>query len=1051
MALQLAFRPGDGEDVNSFDQLADDLGQRSDGLLRNLEKRKEEEQEKGQEATCLEEALSKLCRSDHGAAAETFLSGDENWMQGRVPNKNLYANPAVASITGLISAPRETSEADTAKSLHGVCSGIGEDMNCKVSLGMSSLDGNADVGTPRVSPLEEGDPQGSELATSSLARSQSLQTNALAPASFQPVVKELLWSTFSESYTPSDGSNVLNDFLAELDAGSSELHDRQSGACNTSSLSKWKIESGSFTDQNITNSCHFGTDASSTSQLHEEHGMHCHLKTRQSQLESDSPVFSSFHGTSEQPSGDSNVGQVENEIGLTFEGGHNVRMHFQGDHNVVYEGKQSLMSLQCSSLVDAQLGASYTDQYSVKADQNVYSSHQQISTSQSWESMYPGWYFDYSKNEWKQIEGWDISTYSMTNEHPVSGSTAVTDDYSTSNTATATLSQLNIIQGAGTMPSHLEFKERQNHIAGNNNTADVSGTLAQEQVIFTGSAWPTKEASVSTSLGSLLKGEETNLTDESEQRNIDGALQSQMQVSWEEQYPGWYFEYGVQQWCPVIAGTSVVNNGGNIEPSLSQENLLMKPEHQLNENWSVVQPVGGDGSHDRDANNLVVSNQNLSFHAWGPSVVTTHWSDPVNEKTGTVKEAFLAEGNGLSFGTQSYSSGAIQHFKEMETPFDNSYGLHSYNQSHSFYGAAKETKFTSDERPAHALVAFGFGGKLVTMKAATNSIPCLVVLHDLNQLIEASADNNRNDYFSSLNRGGLAGPLLGSGVAIKEVLKWVDDRIANCEMEDPHRTESLRILWGVLRIACMHYGKVRPTHGSSNAKSLSEEGPELDLGRLLSSSCGGFQNCNFSATSAGLQVTPPETQFQSIALEMRKRLIEGKRKEALHLAQQGQLWGPALVLASYLGEKAYAETVLQMSKQQFVPGCPLRTLFLLLGGQTGELFTALSLPSPGGTTATMKDSAGGMLSDWMGNLSIIAANPTNGDEQVITHLGDCLWKDHGEVFGAHTCYLVADATFESFSENARLCLVGADHFKWQRTFATPMSIQVLYGAKFFHV
>jgi hypothetical protein len=38
-----------------------------------------------------------------------------------------------------------------------------------------------------------------------------------------------------------------------------------------------------------------------------------------------------------------------------------------------------------------------------------------------------------------------------------------------------------------------------------------------------------------------------------------------------------------------------------------------------------------------------------------------------------------------------------------------------------------------------------------------------------------------------------------------------------------------------------------------------------------------------------------------------------------------------------------------------------------------------------------------MLGDWLGNLSVIAANPTKGDEQVITHLGDSLWKDLGEV------------------------------------------------------
>lgn len=67
---------------------------------------------------------------------------------------------------------------------------------------------------------------------------------------------------------------------------------------------------------------------------------------------------------------------------------------------------------------------------------------------------------------------------------------------------------------------------------------------------------------------------------------------------------------------------------------------------------------------------------------------------------------------------------------------------------------------------------------------------------------------------------------------------------------------------------------------------------------------------------------------------------------------------------------------------------------------------------------------------------------TAGLAQSTRFLISFLWGTF-QVAGAHACYLVADASFEPFSENARLCLVGADHFKWQRTFATPSSIQVL--------
>lgn len=46
-----------------------------------------------------------------------------------------------------------------------------------------------------------------------------------------------------------------------------------------------------------------------------------------------------------------------------------------------------------------------------------------------------------------------------------------------------------------------------------------------------------------------------------------------------------------------------------------------------------------------------------------------------------------------------------------------------------------------------------------------------------------------------------------------------------------------------------------------------------------------------------------------------------------------------------------------------------------------------------------------------------------------------------QVAAAHVCYLIADANLESYSGNARLCLIGADHCKNPRTFVTAEAIQ----------
>ncbi|KAG5059738.1 hypothetical protein JHK85_000783 [Glycine max] len=64
----------------------------------------------------------------------------------------------------------------------------------------------------------------------------------------------------------------------------------------------------------------------------------------------------------------------------------------------------------------------------------------------------------------------------------------------------------------------------------------------------------------------------------------------------------------------------------------------------------------------------------------------------------------------------------------------------------------------------------------------------------------------------------------------------------------------------------------------------------------------------------------------------------------------------------------------------------------------------------------------GMLDDWEENLAVITANRTKGDELVIIHLVD-------------------EANFESYSDSARLYLIGANHWKCPRTYASPEAIQ----------
>ncbi|KAG6470320.1 hypothetical protein ZIOFF_071385 [Zingiber officinale] len=210
--------------------------------------------------------------------------------------------------------------------------------------------------------------------------------------------------------------------------------------------------------------------------------------------------------------------------------------------------------------------------------------------------------------------------------------------------------------------------------------------------------------------------------------------------------------------------------------------------------------------------------------------------------------------------------------------------------------------------------------------------------------------------------------------------------------------------------------------------------------KVSSAPLGGYDSYAYC-----LNNIPSESQLQATAAIVQSLLVSGKRREALQSAQEGQLWGPALVLAAQLGDKFYVDTVKKMAQHQLAFGSPLRSLCLLIAGQPADVFlpmenaiNSLSLASP---MHQAKVQPSGMLDKWEENLAIITANRTKDDELVIIHLGDCLWKDRGEVTAAHTCYLVAEANIEPYTETARLCLIGADHLRYPRTYATPDAIQ----------
>uniref|UniRef100_A0A804PSP2 Protein transport protein sec16 n=1 Tax=Zea mays TaxID=4577 RepID=A0A804PSP2_MAIZE len=377
------------------------------------------------------------------------------------------------------------------------------------------------------------------------------------------------------------------------------------------------------------------------------------------------------------------------------------------------------------------------------------------------------------------------------------------------------------------------------------------------------------------------------------------------------------------------------------------------------------------------------------------------------------------------------------------------------------FGFSPHEQRSSAGRPPHTVVSFGFGGKLVVLKETSSmaanfdsgnqgnsgrTVSVLNIPEIVADKIDHSsiANGGAFSYFHALCRHPIPGPLVGGSAASKDLNKWLDDMsgVYESSQTEFQGGDVQKVLISLLKILCQHYGKLRSSFGSDPSQE-GIDGPEMAVTKLFSSCKSSANMKGYGAVVHCMRNLPSESQIQTTAQEVQSLLVSGRRKEALHQAQEGHLWGPALILALQLGDKFYADTVKKMAHCHFVSGSPLRTLCLLIAGQPADVFSFENPVNSGLSSPQQPVEAApkGMLDDWQENLAIITANRTKGDDLVITRLGDCLWEEKNEVASAHSCYLVAELNIDSYSGSARMCLIGADHLRCPRTFTSPEAIQ----------
>ncbi|KAK6781481.1 hypothetical protein RDI58_019277 [Solanum bulbocastanum] len=743
------------------------------------------------------------------------------------------------------------------------------------------------------------------------------------------------------------------------------------------------------------------------------------------------------------------------------------------------------------------------DNYAHDATTEQVADGQDLNSSQYWENLYPGWKYDASTGQWYQIDSYE----SGANVQGSIDSNLVSDWSVSDGTPEVSYLQKTVqsISGNAAESGTTESVANWNQASQVNDATENLGNWNQAM-----QASDNKGTVTDWNQATLASDARVVTTDWNQASQLNNGYPSHM--VFDPQYPGWYYDTIALEWRSLESYTSSAQSTVQGESQLDQSGLasVQTSSHNIDQrnfgayghndssrfqefssgggdyNWSGSFGNYNQNQHSSNisqneniansntlseyrGNQQLENNYNHDFSAISHvnRQISNHYEGtvPYNANTTQIQnDQRFFSGGGLG---QQFSQPTLQQHEQKRASSDYygtqttaNYSQQAFQSSQQFAHAPTAGK-SSAGCPPHALVSFGFGGKLIVMKdhssfgnssfGSQNPVGGSISVLSLMDVVSEIFDNSSLvmgacDYTRALCQQSFPGPLVGGSPSIKELNKWIDERIANSESPDSDyrkgeesdvpETAIAKLFASVKRngMQVNQYGSL-----AQCLQQLPSEGHmQVIIKQFSVLSC--YFNCLLN------QPTLFVICFKATAAEVQSLLVAGRKKEALQCAQEGQLWGPALILAAQLGDQFYVETVKQMALRQLVAGSPLRTLCLLIAGQPADVFSLDSraqsgMPVVNAVQRPAQFGANVMLDDWEENLAVITANRTKDDELVLIHLGDCLWKERSDIVAAHICYLVAEANFEQYSDTARLCLVGADHLKFPRTYASPEAIQ----------
>ena len=377
------------------------------------------------------------------------------------------------------------------------------------------------------------------------------------------------------------------------------------------------------------------------------------------------------------------------------------------------------------------------------------------------------------------------------------------------------------------------------------------------------------------------------------------------------------------------------------------------------------------------------------------------------------------------------------------------------------------------------MVAFGFGGRVCQYSQQLQQVKVISIGDYVQEGGAGAQDSGLRSSGSGFSQekssmDAFGGPLLGmrQGQVKASVQKFFSESYKSRGGPGSSEDMCVKVL-GILVQHCDKLSKLPSPELSQQiaAALLAGEGGVGGGSDQNGNGDIGFATDGYAAQSSD---SPLKTGFQQMdpneaAGRMQRLLCEGKREEALQVALEGQVWGPALALAQSMGPEKFSDTVSAMSAQTLVKNSPLERLMGSIADTSVPLRNASSsslnsmtsqsdsnhqrsssgffggesfagqgfgfLNSAGKDKAKAEamaeevqspyaysEASASSFSSWDKSLCILANNRKEWKNLGIKQLGDDVIAS--DVFGAHLCYVLSCYELEPFTDASKLCLVG---------------------------